>query len=119
MLGFCWPIDITAAFARCAMSRIDVPDLPDTRSTGFVAGAAIAICTEADARSFLTGSSDTSIDGVAEASLTPSVGAGATPSAEAAANLSLNIIEGTAATASFFGTAAVTCDRSPNTVLMT
>src|SRR5262249_57228112 len=99
------------------MSRIELPDFAVTRSTGFVAGA-IAICTDADALVFFAGSAgnDTSIDGVAEASFTPSTGAGATLSGAAAANRSLNITEGTAATVSFFGTAAVACGRSANAV---
>ena len=123
--GFCWPIDITAAFARCAMSRIEVPDFPDTRSTGFVstgfvAGVAIAICTEAEAPVFFAGSTgrEASAGGEAEASLTPSLALGATPSAEAAANRSLNITEGTASAVSFFGTEAAACGRSPNAVLI-
>src|SRR5689334_11793506 len=123
--GFSWPIDITAAFARCAMSRIELPDLPETRSTGllstgFIAGA-IAICTEAEALCFFTGSagSATSTDGEAEASCTPAAGAGATLSGEAAANRSLNITAGTAATVSFFGAEAVACDKSPNALVMT
>src|SRR5882724_7199767 len=121
MLGFSWPIDITAAFARCAMSRIDEPDFAETRSTGFVAGGAIAICTEADALCFFAGSGvrETSIEGEAEASCGPCAACGATPSAEAAANRSLNITEGTVATASVFGTDAVACVRSPNTVVIT
>ena len=49
----------------------------------------------------------------------PSEGAGATPSGEAAANRSLNITEGTEATVSIFGAAAVACSRSPNTVVIT
>src|SRR5215510_5023282 len=86
--GFGWPIDITAAFARCAMSRIELPDFPLTRSTDFVAGVAIAICTEADALIFLAGSagSETSTDGEAVASCTFPVALGATLSAAAAAN---------------------------------
>src|SRR5215510_11665932 len=116
--GLSWPIDMTAALARSAMLRIEEPDFAVNLSTGFVAGA-IAICTEADARDFLAGSlsTETSTDGEADASLTLSVGAGATPSGEAAANRSLNITEGTEATGSIFGAAAVACSRSPNTVV--
>src|SRR5262245_8017024 len=109
------------------MSRIEGPDFPDTRSTGFVsagfvAGVAIAICTDANALCLFAGSagSDTSTDGVVEASLSPSTAAaGATPSAEAAANRSLNITAGTASAVSRFAMAAVACGRSPNTVVMT
>ena len=97
-LGFSWPIDITAAFARCAMSRIEAAGPCRHALDGVLSPAARSRSARKRMRSAssrCSASSATSIDGVADASL-HAVRRGATPSATAAANLSLNIIEGRA-----------------------
>src|SRR5438270_4380045 len=100
--------DITAAFARCAMSRTEAPVFANLVSEDFGGGAGVAsaTCTDADALSFFSRASlafvgSANFGGSAAGAASASFGASTTFEASLcgadAANRSLNIIELTAA----------------------